>query len=111
MEDASEILLGKSMIHRLVRVSRRPVSMMMPVVCAIVTVVSVKVAVHPASQSWPMESREVSPSAGNKWTMHADNGSWGILSSAMWVLVMVVPSGSWTMRGKAADRTLLRPVA
>ena len=104
MEDASEILLGKSMIHRLVRVSRRPVRRMMPVVCAaIVTVVSVKVAVHPASHSWPMESREVSPSAGNKWTMHADNGSWGILSSAMWVLVVVVR--------KAADRTLLRPVA
>ena len=72
---------------------------------------SVKVAVHPASQSCPIDKREVSPSAGNRCTVHAETGSWGMLSSAMWLDDMVVPSGSCTTSGVALGRTLIRPVA
>ena len=40
-----------------------------------VTVSWVNKAVHPASQSCPIEMREVRPSSGNKWTRVAVAGS------------------------------------
>ena len=48
----------------------------------------VKVATQPASQSWPMDRREVSPRAGNRWAVLADAGRLGRLRSTWWVDVM-----------------------
>ena len=98
------------MSHKLESRSRRLVRMV-PVVWLIVTAESVKVAVHPASQSLPMESKEVLPSAGKRCAMQAAGGSCGRLMSAMWLVAMVVPLGSCTERGSFVARTLRRPVA
>ena len=54
--------------------SRRPVRMVL-LVCVMETMDLVKTALHPASQSWPMERREVLPSAGKRCAWHADGGS------------------------------------
>ena len=58
--------------------------------------VVVKIAVQPASQSWPMETRLVLPREGNKWVVLAAVGSCGRLSSAVCVDCIVVPSGRAT---------------
>ena len=65
----------------------------------------VKVAVHPASHSWPMEMRELAPwlSAGKRWAAVAvfrreGKGRW-----AVWVEVMVSPFGRWTVMGFSAS--------
>ena len=44
-----------------------------------------KWAVHPASQSCPMESKEVLPRAGKRWAILAAVGICGRDSSAVWV--------------------------
>ena len=55
-------------------------------------VVEVKIAVHPASQSWPMEMRLVLPREGNKWAVLAVAGSCGrLIWAAVWVDCIVVP--------------------
>ena len=41
----------------------------------------IKVATQPASQSWPMDRREVSPRAGNRWAVLADAARLGRLRS------------------------------
>ena len=59
------------------------------------TVEAVKTAVIPWSQSKPMEISE--PSQPGKMSMRrAVSGSWGRLSNALWVDVVVLPSGSIT---------------
>jgi hypothetical protein len=92
------LLVGRSTSHRLESMSRQPVRMV-PLVCSMVTEESVNTALHPASQSWPMDSREVLLSAGKRCAMHADGGRCGMLMSAMCLEDIVVPSGSCTQRG------------
>ena len=63
------------------------------------TVEAVKVAWQPASQSWPMETKDVSPREGKRWTRLAFLGSPGIGSSAVCVEIMELLSGSLTVKG------------
>ena len=59
---------------------------------------AVKRALHPASQSWPMETR-VSLSLGNILTWVASGGRAGMGRFPVCVDWMVVPSGSVTWIG------------
>lgn len=52
-----------------------------------------KIAVHPASQSFGMEIRDVPFKAGNRWLSRAAMGSSGMLSLAVCVDCMVLLSG------------------
>lgn len=64
-----------------------------------------KVAVHPWSQRTPMEMREPEARVGKMCAWRAESGRPGMVSSAVWVDVMVLPSGSRTvMPGEAAMR-------
>ena len=78
---------------------------------SMVTVVAVKVAVQPWSQSRPMESKEPEARAGKMWAMRAVGGRFGRSSMAVWVDSMVEPSGRRTeMLGLASVR-LVRGVS
>ena len=69
------------------------------------TVLGWNVAVQPWSQSRPMESREPEERAGKMWATHAVAGRCGRSRVAVWVEVMVVPSGRRTeMPGEAGWR-------
>jgi hypothetical protein len=69
------------------------------------TVESEKVAVQPWSQSTPTEMREPEAKVGKMWARRAVSGKPGMLSSAVWVEVMVLPSGrSTVMPGEAGRR-------
>ena len=98
------------MSHKLESRMRRPVRMVL-VVWSIVTEESENVAVHPASHSWPMDSKEVLPSAGKRCAMQAAGGSCGRLMLAVWLDDMVVLLGSCTEMGLFVTRMFRRPVA
>lgn len=70
-----------------------------------VTVEAVNVAVQPTSQSWPMETKEVSFSLGKRCTVRACLGRLGMGSTAVCVETMVLLSGRVTRRGCFALRT------
>jgi hypothetical protein len=69
------------------------------------------VAVNSASQlvsvnNWPMEIKEVGPSAGKRWTSLATGGSRGMGSSAVWVECMNSWLASWTGMGSRVGLVL-----
>ena len=66
-----------------------------------------KVTWHPASQSCPMESRDAVVRAGTIWTWRADNGSWGMSSSASCVEYMIEPLGLVIPMGLVVGRLLM----
>jgi hypothetical protein len=53
-----------------------------------------------------MGRREVLPSAGKRWTLHAEGGSCEMFRLAMWLEDMVVSSGSCTERGLTVVRMI-----
>ena len=69
---------------------------------------ALKMAVQPASQSWPMEMSEVSPRAGKMWAMRAAGGRSGRWRSTMCVECMVLESGKETTRGSVTGRLLVK---
>jgi hypothetical protein len=80
----------------MVPVERLPVSIVFPW-WLIVTLFASKCATHPWSHSWPTERRELFLRAGNMWGMVAPIGIYGFIGRmAVWVLVMVLPSGRLT---------------
>lgn len=70
------------------------------------TVVAVKVAVHPLSQSWPRETREPEPfwSSLKRWALQASGGRLGKWMSPSWVEVMVPPCATVTLIGVVVGR-------
>jgi hypothetical protein len=58
-----------------------------------VTVMLVKMAEHPWSQSWPMERNDLECREGNMCDKRAEAGMLGILSKPVCELDMVAPSG------------------
>ena len=72
-----------------------PVRMSSPL-SQISAVVEVKITLHPASQSWPIEIKLVLPREGNRWAVLAVTGSCGMSIWAVWVDCIVVPSGKET---------------
>lgn len=97
-------------VHRRVVGSRLPVRMVSPSRW-MVTLAASKVAVHPASQSWPTESRDCPLRAGKRWATRAGGGRRGMSRSATCVELIVVPSAKRTVTGDAVVRLLLRPAA
>jgi hypothetical protein len=78
------VMVARSMVQRLVVGDRSPVKMVAPS-REMSTVVGWKVAVHPWSQSRPMESREPEVRVGNMWATQAAGGRWGKSKVAVWV--------------------------
>jgi hypothetical protein len=70
--------------------------MMSVFLCLIFTEIESKIAVHPKSQSWPMEMREPEARSGKMWALHAPEGKEGRIRSAVWVESRVLPSGKRT---------------
>jgi hypothetical protein len=64
-----------------------------------VTLVASKVAEQPASQSWPMESKEWGCRSGKTWAWRAEAGRVGMLSWAEEFDSRVLPSGRETVIG------------
>jgi hypothetical protein len=87
---------GKLRVQRCVVGVRYPVRATWPL-CLMVTVVAVKCAVQPWSQSWLMETRELEAKLGKMWAWQALGGRKGKQRSAVWVDVMVFPSGMRTL--------------
>ena len=76
------------------------------------TLFLVNVAVHPASHNWPMEISDPAPwsSAGKMWAAVASGGSVGYGRLAVWVDVMVAPSGRCTVMGVVVGLMLMHGV-
>jgi hypothetical protein len=66
----------------------------------------VNVAVQPASHSWLMEMREVSPRAGNRWAVQAEMGRRGRCKSTWWEETITEWSARETWRAGDAMRLL-----
>ena len=66
------------------------------------------VAVHPTSQSWATEIKDVPFKAGKRWTVRAMRGRQGKGSSAVCVDRMVLLSAKCTVRGLFVRRLFLR---
>jgi hypothetical protein len=69
-----------------------------------------KVAWQPASQSKPMETREWELSSGKRSTLVAVGGSPAMGRWAVWVEVMMLPSGRLTFTGLLVGWMLIRSV-
>ena len=68
-----------------------------------------KVAMHPASQSFPMEIKELCVSPGIMWAVWASVGSCGMLSlHSSFVDANMVPLGRHTMMGVVVFPVLMR---
>ena len=67
----------------------------------------VNFASQPASQSLLMETKDVGPREGKRWASVAVAGRLGKLRFAVWVDLIVVPSGSSTAIGVVASRMLM----
>lgn len=63
------------------------------------TVVLSKVAMHPASHSWPIESKDPDFMLGKMWARHALDGTYGNGIMPVCVDVMKLPSGKRTWIG------------
>jgi hypothetical protein len=70
--------------------------------CVTVICVAVKVALHPWSQSWPMESKLPVRKSGKRWQSVAAAGRWGMGREARWVEWMGAPLGKRTANGEVA---------
>ena len=68
---------------------------------------AVKVAVHPWSQSRPIEIRDPVVSFGKMWASQAASGRKGMSKMATWLDLMEVPSGSRTEMLGSAGRILV----
>ena len=66
-----------------------------------------KVAVHPASHSWLMDSKEPDASELKMCVRLAYSGSWGISSRAVCVDCIVSALGSWTVMRLVVGVTLV----
>ena len=62
--------------------------------------VSVNVAVHPWSQSWPIDRRPVVCICGKRCWRRAAGGSVGMFKVRVWVDTMVPPLGNKTVIGR-----------
>jgi len=76
-----------------VRIPFRIVSLL----CVMLTVVSVNVAVHCASHSWPTDSSDVLPSSGKMCAVRASTGKFGKSNSAVCVAIIVWLFGNTTL--------------
>jgi hypothetical protein len=94
---------GRSKFHRRVSGVRRPERTVWSLWHTRTEVAS-KWIWHPASQSWPMDTREWGPRSGTKWTWRASGGNAGMASSASWVECMKLPLGLRIAMGLVAMR-------
>ena len=95
----------RSMVQRLVVGDLVPVRIVAPSREMSMVFLGWNVAVQPWLQSRPMDRREPEERAGKMWATHAAAGRCGRSRVAVWVEVMVVPSGRRTeMPGEAVWR-------
>jgi len=90
------LLVGIVVCHRLLDFDRVPMSMIL-LLCVIITLVSMNVALHCASQSWPTNSSDVVPRSGKIWAVIAALGKCGKFNLAVCVAFMMLWFGRWTL--------------
>jgi len=90
------VSVGSVACQRLLVLFRVPMRMI-ALLCVIVTVVSVKVAMHCASQSCPTDIRDVVPRAGNMCAVRACAGKFGKSNSAVCVAFIIAWFGNRTL--------------
>jgi hypothetical protein len=68
-------------------------------------------ALHPASQSWPIDRRDPDANDGNRWTVRAVIGRCGMSSSPMCVARIVSLLGRRTVMPVLVGRVLMTGIA
>ena len=97
---------AKLRFHSFAGPLRSPIRICFPA-SVIVTLVAVKRAWQPASQSWPIEINVPECKSGMMCTLRPATGKPGMSSSASCVDVIMVPLGHWMLTGKGAGHTFL----
>jgi hypothetical protein len=92
------LALGNVMCHMPVEWSRLPVSMALLASSTLYVLPSSKM-LHPASHSWPSDSREQLSRAGTMWALRAAGRSIGRSISVTWVDSIVAPLGILILMG------------
>jgi hypothetical protein len=99
------LALGNVMCHMPVEWSRLPVSMALLASSTLYVLPSSKM-LHPASHSWPSDSREQLSRAGTMWALRAAGRSIGRSISVTWVDSIVAPLGILILMGFRVRRLL-----